>query len=55
MTVREFSEATSVGASDILKALLKLGVLANINQQIDYDTASLIATEFSIETTEVRA
>src|SRR5436305_26306 len=27
MTVREFSEATSVGASDILKALLKLGVL----------------------------
>jgi translation initiation factor IF-2 len=50
MTVREFSEATSVGASDILKALLKLGVLANINQQIDYDTASLIATEFSIET-----
>ena len=52
MTVREFSEATSVGASDILKALLKLGVLANINQQIDYDTASLIATEFSIETTK---
>jgi len=52
MTVREFSEATSVGASDILKALLKLGVLANINQQIDYDTASLIATEFNIETTE---
>src|SRR4029434_11186979 len=52
MTVREFSEATSVGASDILKALLKLGVLANINQQIDYDTASLIATEFSIETTD---
>src|SRR5262249_23829025 len=52
MTVREFSEATGVGASDILKALLKLGVLANINQQIDYDTAALIATEFSIETTE---
>src|SRR6266511_330317 len=52
MTVREFSEATGVGASDILKALLKLGVLANINQQIDYDTAALIATDFNIETTE---
>jgi translation initiation factor IF-2 len=52
MTVREFSEATSVGASDILKALLKLGVLANINQQIDYDTAALIATDFNIETKE---
>jgi translation initiation factor IF-2 len=52
MTVREFSEATGVGASDILKALMKLGVLANINQQIDYDTASIIAADFGIETVE---
>ena len=52
MTVREFSEATGIGASDILKALLKGGVLANINQQIDYETAALIAADFSIETTE---
>jgi translation initiation factor IF-2 len=52
MTVREFSEALGIGAAEILKALLKLGVLANINQQIDYDTAALIATDFSVETTE---
>lgn len=52
MTVREFSEATGIGASEILKALLKGGVLANINQQIDYETAALIATDFAIETTE---
>jgi len=42
LTVRELSEATSVSAADILKVLLKGGVLANINQQIDYDTAALI-------------
>lgn len=52
MTVREFSEATGISASDILKALLKGGVLATINQQIDYETAALIATDFGIETTE---
>ncbi|MGB9634114.1 MAG: translation initiation factor IF-2, partial [Chloroflexaceae bacterium] len=47
-----FSEATGIGASEILKALLKGGVLANINQQIDYETAALIAADFSIETVE---
>jgi translation initiation factor IF-2 len=52
MTVREFSEATGIGASEILKALLKGGVLANINQQIDYDTAGVIAADFGIETVE---
>jgi translation initiation factor IF-2 len=52
LTVRELSEATSIGASEILKSLLKGGVMANINQQIDYDTAALICADFGIETTE---
>jgi len=52
MTVREFSEATGISAAEILKALMKNGVLANINQQIDYDTAAVIAADFGIETTE---
>ena len=50
LTVRELSEATSVSAADILKVLLKGGVLTNINQQIDYDTAALICAEYDIET-----
>ncbi|MCU0492771.1 MAG: translation initiation factor IF-2 [Chloroflexaceae bacterium] len=53
MTVREFSEATGIGAAEILKALMKGGVLATINQQIDYDTAAVIAADFSLETTEL--
>ncbi len=52
MTIRELSEALSVGASDILRELLKNGVMANINQQLDYETAALMAAEFGIETTE---
>ena len=52
LTVRELSEATSVSAADILKIMLKGGVLANINQQIDYDTAALICAEYNIETVQ---
>jgi translation initiation factor IF-2 len=52
VTVRELSEATGIGASEILKAMMKSGVLATINQQIDYETAALIAADFSIETVE---
>jgi translation initiation factor IF-2 len=52
MTVREFSEATGIGASEILKTLMKGGVIANINQQIDYETAEVIAADFNLETTE---
>jgi translation initiation factor IF-2 len=52
MTVREFSEATGIGASEILKTLMKGGVIANINQQIDYETAAVIAADFNLETTE---
>lgn len=52
MTVREFSEATGIGAAEILKALMAGGVIANINQQIDYETAALIAADFSLEAVE---
>jgi translation initiation factor IF-2 len=52
LTVRELSEATGVSAAEILKSLLKGGVMANINQQIDYETAALICTEYNIETVE---
>ncbi len=52
MTVRELSEALGVSASDIMKELMKSGIMATINQQLDYETAALMAAEFGIETTE---
>ncbi|HSH77459.1 MAG TPA: translation initiation factor IF-2 [Herpetosiphonaceae bacterium] len=52
VTVRELSEALGVSASDILKELMKNGIMATINHQIDYETAALMAAEFGIETTE---
>jgi len=49
VTVKELSEKIGIQVSEIIKKLLNLGVLATINQELDYDTASLIAAEFDIE------
>ena len=32
--------------ADVIKALMKMGVMATINQRIDADTAELVVTEF---------
>lgn len=33
-------------AADVVKQLMKLGVMANVSQNVDFDTASLVAEEF---------
>ncbi len=33
-------------AADVVKQLMKLGVMANVSQSVDFDTASLVAEEF---------
>lgn len=48
MTVKEFAEAIKKQASEIVKKLFALGIMATINQDIDFDTAYLIASEFGI-------
>ncbi len=53
ITVKEFAEALKKTTSDIIKALMKYGVMATINQVIDYDTATVIAGEFDITTEQV--
>jgi len=52
MTVGAFAEAIGVSVVDVIKALMRRGVLASINQQIDYETAAAVAAEFGIETEE---
>ena len=49
--VGELAKRLSVKASDVIAKLLRLGVMSNINQTVDYDTASLIAGDagFDIE------
>ena len=48
MTVKEFAEKIKKQASEIIKKLFSLGIMATVNQDIDFDTAYLIASEFGI-------
>ncbi|MEK7285545.1 MAG: translation initiation factor IF-2 N-terminal domain-containing protein, partial [Chloroflexota bacterium] len=36
---------------DVIRALVNMGVMATINQTIDYETAALVANELGIEVT----
>ena len=49
VTVSELAKSMGVKASELIKKLLGMGVVATINQAIDFDTASLVADEFGYE------
>jgi len=46
ITVQELSNRMAERGVDVIKALMKLGVMATITQTIDADTAELVAAEF---------
>ena len=45
ITVKNLAERMSISASEIIKKLMVLGVMASINQEIDSDTATIMANE----------
>ena len=49
VTVTDLAKAMGTKATELLKLLMKLGVMANINQLLDFDTASLVADELNFE------
>ncbi len=46
ITVQELANRMAERAADVIKALMKMGVMATITQNLDADTAELVATEF---------
>lgn len=48
ISVKEFAEKTGIQIPKIIQTLMKNGVMATINQEIDYETASIIATELGV-------
>lgn len=46
ITVQELANRMSERGGDVIKSLMKMGVMATINQSIDADTAELIILEF---------
>ncbi len=52
LTVRDLAAHLKVGPIDIIKKLMANGIMANINQPIDFDTAALVAGELGFEVVE---
>lgn len=51
ITVRELANSIHSSPIEVIKNLMSNGVMANINQQIDFDTAAIIAAEMGYEAT----
>lgn len=47
ISVRALADKMGVNATDVIGKLIKNGVMATINQSIDYDTASLLVEDFN--------
>lgn len=51
ITVRDLARSIQSSPIEIIKNLMANGVMANINQQIDFDTAAIVAAEMGYEVT----
>jgi len=45
ITVREFADALSLPIAKVMQELMRAGILASLNESIDFDTASIIAED----------
>jgi translation initiation factor IF-2 len=52
ITVRELAVRIEASPIQIIKILMANGVMANINQQIDYETAAVVASEMGFEASQ---
>ncbi len=51
ITVKDLASEMKITSSDVIKKLLSLGIMATINNEVDFDTAYLIAQEYGINAT----
>ena len=55
ITVGEFAKILKLEATAVIKKLIPLGIMAAIHQEIDYDTAALIAEELGYTVSEQKS
>ncbi len=48
LTVKELAEAIKKTSGEVIKRLMKFGIMATLNQEVDYDTAAILLEEFGI-------
>ena len=49
IVLADLAKRLGIKANEMIKALMGMGVMATVNQTIDFDTAALIASEFNYE------
>nr|MBC7245090.1 translation initiation factor IF-2 [Chloroflexota bacterium] len=54
ITVRDLAALLKASPITIIRELMKSGVMANINQEIDFDTAAIVASDLGFEVKEER-
>ncbi len=55
LTVRELADLIHASPIDVIKELMSNGIMASINQQIDYDTAAVVIGEMGYEAIPLHA
>ena len=52
IVIRDLAQKIQKSPIDLIKKLMSNGVMANINQQVDYDTAAIVASEMGYDTNQ---
>lgn len=52
LSVSELAERLETSGIEVIRELMKIGIMANLNQQVDYATAAQVAEELGWETEE---
>jgi len=55
ITVRDLAQTLDASPIEIIKTLMANGMMANINQEIDFDTAAIVSAEMGFEAVAVQA
>jgi translation initiation factor IF-2 len=53
LTVKDFATLLKIPVTEVITELMRSGVMASLNQRIDFDTAAIIAADLGYEATEV--
>ena len=53
ITVRELAQTLDASPIEVIKTLMANGMMANINQEIDFDTAAIVSAEMGFEVVSI--
>src|SRR5581483_693977 len=53
ISVKDFADRIGVSPSNVIRELLQNGIIASINQTIDYETAAIVAGDLGLEVREM--